>query len=191
MWIALWPLCMLGAWQPMVTPRLCVQLTYYIQRWNLCTIYTPLLFTRAVVSRVHPSVHTMDCLPSAVGDREPVWWRLKLLISPICKCLLMPCLLSSARSLWWWGCNSCSFTYFRTNFQGALWNTDVSLRKVWLCVNVHTYVLNCTSIGWYWVLVSLDTSHFILMWYIPQTQVQVSTVRLRITLSIVILYCCV
>ena len=41
MWIALWPLCMLGAWQPMVTPRLCVQLTY-IQRWNLCTIYTPL-----------------------------------------------------------------------------------------------------------------------------------------------------
>ena len=58
-------------WQPIVTPGLCVQLTC-VQRLNLCTVYAPLCFTCAVVSREHPSVHTMDCLPSAGGEREPV-----------------------------------------------------------------------------------------------------------------------
>ena len=49
--------------------------------------------------------------------------------------------LPSAQSLWKWHCNSCSLMlYFRTDFQGALWNTDVYLHKVWLCANVHTYI---------------------------------------------------
>ena len=90
MWIALWFQCMLSGSPWSLQGCVCSKLVY---RGGTCVQYMHHCISRAVVSPAHPSVHTLDCLPSAVGDREPVRWRLKLLISPICKCSLMPCII--------------------------------------------------------------------------------------------------